>query len=935
MSIPINETLLTNFPPTTKTGEQQLVQYIKDAPFQDGHWKVLKGLYKKLEENPISEALIELIFKLDNTSQKELEHKYPTERSLGYMKRRAARYLRTISASNPDLYIEIVMGLLHMQKNEIDLDHQWVLGNILLGSSKRLVHASNGRGKMRIAESDLDICRREEKCPEIWDQNLFHLQNLLQSDELATLVCAFAIKVLIRNKKPLPTFSNQQLARFFQSDSPWLKQVAADQCYQKLLSGKLISSQFLAQSFFYSPADRRAWYVNVFFGHNENSDKPSMLKMLTNWLLPVNQKALIPSMKDLMKHIAELTFDHLKFPISGRVKSAAKVLLKHKQYVDTRLLSKHFKAILAAENNDLLELALDGASKSNYNQIKDWLLGAEEAPESIISHLFEVFEKKITINRSSVKLMTSFLYEHSVNLSHFGWMIISKSKKASNITQNFWVNQYWRGHLNVAFKNMASSKHGSELVAKFCQDRLRWIGWHYETVIYLINNAQSPLKESVYGMMKEKVQQDLQNWLEYLVKLEDDRDKIMNDVWPNITGGQISNHHMLNLLMNNHKWINSWAWRLLEEKKADRKCVYYISSRIIKDYQASKVLEFGTKMLEHSNKSFSKWFIEAVKDQVESNPHRLEKMMAFSHLFINELGPKSIQKLVEELPSAKWKKVRLSIHLYTMGENGSAFWKNVLNKIATGNAPKLYNRTLDDDLFLQSFYLVEDTSLLEEKSPVFGDLLFNWLQKQENLFSKGSTLLLAACKHPIIQIRNWAKQQVHKVGMDLIFALQLMESGVPDAFKLGKSFFEAAKDDSIEELEYVLALCDSPQKEVRDYGIKYMKERSANLKSSIAMACLSEHGDPIIQEFVAKQLKEQATKEEFVRTFDKGVLRTKNQSRKAKQIIKQRLEENLDVDAETLVELARGKNKKDAEWAVLQLTKLALSGQETAAFELD
>ncbi len=73
-----------------------------------------------------------------------------------------------------------------------------------------------------------------------------------------------------------------------------------------------------------------------------------------------------------------------------------------------------------------------------------------------------------------------------------------------------------------------------------------------------------------------------------------------------------------------------------------------------------------------------------------------------------------------------------------------------------------------------------------------------------------------------------------------------------------------------------------------------------------------------------------------MKDFDKGVLRTRNRGRKTKELVKTRLQtaQPSNLDTKTLMELARSRNIKDREWAIEQLTKMALAGEEVEGFVL-
>jgi len=93
----------------------------------------------------------------------------------------------------------------------------------------------------------------------------------------------------------------------------------------------------------------------------------------------------------------------------------------------------------------------------------------------------------------------------------------------------------------------------------------------------------------------------------------------------------------------------------------------------------------------------------------------------------------------------------------------------------------------------------------------------------------------------------------------------------------------------------------------------------------MALECLAEHSDPRVQTFVAEEITKQELNSTFVKSFDRSILRNKQRSRKAKETVKKRIENNLQIDVSTLLEMSRGRNKKDSEWAIQQLTKIKIA----------
>ena len=182
-----------------------------------------------------------------------------------------------------------------------------------------------------------------------------------------------------------------------------------------------------------------------------------------------------------------------------------------------------------------------------------------------------------------------------------------------------------------------------------------------------------------------------------------------------------------------------------------------------------------------------------------------------------------------------------------------------------------------------------------------------------------------------MEVRSVALRRVVQIGQTTPFALRLLESGLPECIERGKAHFEGVAAGDGKELEYATVLCDSPDKTVQAYGREFVESRWENLPAVELLRKLSEHSDPQIQELVAGKLLtsphllggKDATK------FDKGILRTHNQGRRVKELVKARLNQapQGQLDQSILLEMARSWTQRDAEWAFEQLVRLAKSGE--------
>ena len=97
---------------------------------------------------------------------------------------------------------------------------------------------------------------------------------------------------------------------------------------------------------------------------------------------------------------------------------------------------------------------------------------------------------------------------------------------------------------------------------------------------------------------------------------------------------------------------------------------------------------------------------------------------------------------------------------------------------------------------------------------------------------------------------------------------------------------------------------------------------------------LSESTDVDVLEFVAKELLNSDEYIQFVHLFDKVILFQIDKNRKLKELIKKRIEKNLLIEPDILIQLAKSNNKQDSEWALVQLTKLSIQGKNINNFEI-
>ncbi len=942
----INTQLLSNFPPTTPKEIQTFTQYLQTAPIAEGHWQVLKGVYKKLEAEPIGEPLATLITRLDATKFTALGSKYPQAATLGYMKRRARRYLRQLGEKSPNLYAQICMKILEKQQGKTDLDfhNQWVVIDIILGNSNRFEQTRNGRGKIAAIPNSRNIYRSEERFPAIWNEHLWFVEKLLQTDKLSAFIYEFAVKVLLRNKKAIPSLSLAQYKTFFQSNSTWLQSIAANEIFQRFENHLINDPELIAYTIFYSSKKQRQKLLKAFVSNASKTEDSLWKKVMQSLSQKEKSRNFSEEWKQtfiqvlgglIFKQVAQNNF-------SSRVKDSIEVLLEFKEYIPYQYLVDNAQVLLNNSNKKLQNLALLAAEKAPRTDIVKWLSAVEEEQTELIEKLYDIFAKK---HKKSEKLrynyFDKFIYNDKRTVFNFGWHLISKRGNTQSLTQHFWGRMYWRNWSYLPYRYMIQSPVAAKLLLKYAKDRLQWMMWYKGNCIKVIQEATPELSAHMLEKVKNAaVSNRFTEWLPYIAELTEQREDILLELLPKIKKRHIDRWDIVTGFTQSNEWVRKIIWQLMYQFQYNSEAVSSIVYRLVNHYSNESVERFISEVYEKEDPQLETWLIGALKEILQDYPQYINKFARLFDQIAVAMPAENMLTIIKTSNEENWQSIQQEVVKYAGGANGQQFWMKVLEKLPEETNNTLQNRLLENEEMLNTFYQIDTVDVLEAKHPAFGDLLFNWIQKHEKVFAANSYELLTACKHPIVKVRNWALKRAKSLGLNMRFSLQLMEAGLPDVFALGRGFFEVLPKGSEEEFEGILAMCDSPQQPVREFGIQFLQKRQANITSDLALAYLSEHSDTTVQAFVAKKLaeqveqKEELGKEVFVQKFDKSLLRTRNRSRKAKELVKKRVGKNLVVDPKTLLEVARSNNQKDAEWAIQQLTKLALAGESVEGFEL-
>ncbi|HAS41380.1 MAG TPA: hypothetical protein DCS93_12920 [Microscillaceae bacterium] len=261
----------------------------------------------------------------------------------------------------------------------------------------------------------------------------------------------------------------------------------------------------------------------------------------------------------------------------------------------------------------------------------------------------------------------------------------------------------------------------------------------------------------------------------------------------------------------------------------------------------------------------------------------------------------------------------------------SHFWLEFLQQVSDEHLDKFQP-------VLAQVALKLDSAILKINHPIFTSTLIDWLNHYRQSIDYQANTLFETCIHRLPEVRNWGFGRTNELGVSANFALRLLESELPEAVAFAQRYFEnaAVREDSL--IDDLLTLCDSPVETTRAFGLSLLQSIELDAKKhGQLLAYLSEHADAKIQEYVSAKLLDTppTTPKPFVKTFDRSILRRKNHNKTARENVKKRWSQQTEVDVETLLELAKTGSKKDAEWAIFELTKLSLQGRDIEGFVLE
>ncbi len=948
--------ITTQFPPKNDKDMFEMVQFVKQKPFAKDYWNILKMIYKKSEEYLLSTQINvatkeerisvanlmgNFLVRLDILNHtNDVKSEFPTALTVDYMKRRARRFMKELGKVDKESYMKIAKQIIlnaNTPSNRIETQSQLVISDILFGNSHRLKYVDSRTGYKW--KNNFHLHQEEERFPEYWNESPEFIQSLFQKDNLSDEVYEFAVKLSNRNDWGIPMINEKILLRFFNSSSVWLRKLAVQKSYADF-SYQVISPQLYAGLWLFA-------------------DKSTQKR-----IYEINQKRVNNSpdwYKKLATSLSLFTFEMLK---NGNANKRVMRSVDYLQQIFPDILNKNdwkpmAKALLTSPFEVLRNIGFNAMKNANFNEAFYWLdawLGKERdviKDNKEYERFVDVFYSKCPKNVSAQDLKHFLFAENShYFLVEFAWNMSLKNNNQRNYYQ-LWnkITAYTNPKLDQIFIYSCQTPSGRLAFDRYYQQYGYNISYFSGKTLEILFQYGTEKMQSIF--IHKFIQDFVGNLGYYLTQLSNFPEFIRTILLPKIWIEFSKSNNQRDFF--SYDWYAQQAMQVAENNEFALNFLIEIFEKIkltndswksIVNYMynypnfVKKLLHFLENLPDNDSRILK--YIQNISfSQIQNNAHIIP--IKHIEIVLKKMTWEEILMLVSDTKDEIFTILEpFILPILEKKQTEIGFWKLILEKVIQGQNRQLGLRLLEKPVFFELFLQQKDLSLIDIQEQEYEELLLQWTKKNPQYFEMESQELFKLCMHKIPSVREFALAHAEKLGMTLVFALRFFESNTPDMVNFAKKYFNQIAIKTMEETEAILAMCDSPNKNVRQFGLEYVKNRKQHLaeKTLLILECLTENSDTIIQTFVSEEINQLSNEnlskstKKFIAKFDDETLKLKNKGRKAKEFIKNRVQNTLEIDTKTLINLVRVGTNADKEWAIEQMTKKVLAGEEIEGFVL-
>lgn len=360
----------------------------------------------------------------------------PSAATIGYMKRRTRRLLKTLAKTDPARYVTLAYSVLSASAG-FDPAKNWALAEILLGGGGRLGQTAHGRGPVFVKPGPkLNLRRREELCPDAWDARPELAERLYADPKAGWAARELAARQLRVRRQKLPAAPDAALVADLASPSLLLNALALRQ----VVGRESISPALLGVAWFRAGRAAR--------------------EKLTTKLSDLTEPK--PFVNALWERIGD------DGPLSARQRAALNLLA-------TRFPSEAVKHVpqgrivyLLDGGGALRELALARLRAVKSSNVEDWLRVLEgiddlAGRETALDVLATVFARDPRTHYWRWRLFD----ERNSFLRAAWWRFLAANDARKTVAAEVWRELLGENSLTAALRTAMTSPHALALLAEF------------------------------------------------------------------------------------------------------------------------------------------------------------------------------------------------------------------------------------------------------------------------------------------------------------------------------------------------------------------------------------------------------------------------------------------------------------------------------------
>jgi len=829
----------------------------------------------------------------------------PRRATWQYMKRRVRRLLRELGEVKSEHYFPLLASMLHeSQCDTIDPASQWAAMDALFSGGTRWHQPQSGRGPYKLTGPKFVRKTREERAPEIWNAHLEEVKRLYLNIKVPAGANAAALRVLWTNKQNIPAISKEQAARFLESDEPILTAVA---------------TRFVAANW----NGAGDWLGAMVAAALLQSGGPARRKLgATLETVLQNGQPMGAWREEFAARLAQ-ELDTQSTPHRRRA-AASWLAGRFRDNLATDAVFRHLALFLEGDD-ETAQWALDQVRKSDdLKHLDDIARLPENIRERAVSAFLENLGKLQLSFKDAQSLVTNGNYAHC----QIGWRVLAATNTQAKELRELWqaiLSDYYAGESTMR----AALENGAPI------ELWRRAQWSPEKLLKIVEQNWWRWSRH-YGVASFE-------WYQAMIESLPPADKLANLFY---SMAYLSPEIAARVVESYGESARDWKPSGMMLERGLKPATFYttpislsaafgflLHSAVAPEelrsvWRAIFSNEFGPEAAQLFRRAqilpdeITKWLSEVPSVKAQFSPQFF--------LAVIELAPDETKTpLIVEASAEQWNGVRAAL-IWMLREDENllaSFWRGVWSPL--GESEPLRARIIKDAELATTFSALPDSAfdeLLPRAQTEHAPLILAWLNN--STASRGDERIIVAATHPVDEIREWGLKKVCTLGLDLPVSLRLMEAGLPSPFALGREYLESDEEEDASDV--ALALCDSPAAQVREFGREFILARRDELLNESLLQKLAQHPDAMMQTWLAEELRD----DDFeIKTsdFDAAILRSRGRARRAKEAVKERLnneESTASLEIGTLLELARGSTLAERDWALQQLARRALAGEK-------